>query len=152
MRNGHSIRRRRVANAGHAQGGLLHRRLHRLRIRSDRTFKTVSPKYRELTILIGQRHSYAADVVKKENQNQSDSFFDCAEARSKLGSNYAAGTHNIRLSVVNSSTVKANCDRDGWLVFQSRGDFNNSEEMFYRGWDEYVQGFGTPGCIREVQP
>ena len=37
------------------------------------------------------------------------------------------------------------CLDDGWMVVQSRGQFGNPDDYFYRGWDEYVAGFGVPG-------
>ena len=40
--------------------------------------------------------------------------------------------------------VNASID-DGWTVFQSRGQFCNPVDYFFRGWNDYVQGFGEPG-------
>ena len=37
------------------------------------------------------------------------------------------------------------CTDDLWTVIQSRGQFGNPEDYFYRGWHEYEQGFGVPG-------
>ena len=35
-------------------------------------------------------------------------------------------------------------DEGGWTVLQNRGDFGNPEDYFYKGWDEYENGFGEP--------
>ena len=39
----------------------------------------------------------------------------------------------------------AYCTDDGWTVFQSRGQFGNPADHFFRGWSSYLDGFGTPG-------
>ncbi len=41
--------------------------------------------------------------------------------------------------------VRVFCDEDGWTVFQSRGQFGNALEYFYKGWKDYEDGFGEPG-------
>jgi hypothetical protein len=33
----------------------------------------------------------------------------------------------------------------GWTVIQSRGQFQNAANYFYKGWADYVKGFGVPG-------
>ena len=40
---------------------------------------------------------------------------------------------------------EAACTSEGWTAIQSRGQFGNPVDYFYRGWDDYVEGFGTPG-------
>ena len=47
--------------------------------------------------------------------------------------------------VIGSDSYEVWCSGDGWTVIQSRGQFGNPEEYFYRGWAEYVAGFGVPG-------
>ena len=42
-------------------------------------------------------------------------------------------------------TVVVQCQTDGWTVIQSRGQHGNPSNYFYRGWQEYVRGFGEPG-------
>ena len=37
------------------------------------------------------------------------------------------------------------CDEDGWTVIQSRGQFGNPIDYFYRYWEDYAAGFGEPG-------
>ena len=34
-----------------------------------------------------------------------------------------------------------------WIVIQSRGQFGNPIKYFYRGWEEYANGFGEPGMF-----
>lgn len=43
------------------------------------------------------------------------------------------------------AAIKVQCGEDGWTVFQSRGQFGNPEDYFYRNWTEYKNGFGEPG-------
>ena len=38
-------------------------------------------------------------------------------------------------------------DDGGWTVLQSRGDFGNPEDYFFKGWDEYENGFGVPSKV-----
>ena len=49
------------------------------------------------------------------------------------------------LHIDSQTQVRANCLPGGWTVIQSRGQFGNPDDYFLRDWDEYVQGFGTPG-------
>ena len=37
------------------------------------------------------------------------------------------------------------CTSDGWTVIQSRGQFGNSPDFFYKNWEEYKKGFGEAG-------
>jgi hypothetical protein len=37
------------------------------------------------------------------------------------------------------------CMEDGWTVIQSRGQFENPKDYFYKPWNTYLQPFGTPG-------
>ena len=52
------------------------------------------------------------------------------------------GNHLLKIG---SSFIEVHCLDEGWTVIQSRGQFGNPTDYFYRGWDEYKQGFGTPG-------
>ena len=45
------------------------------------------------------------------------------------------------------STVPVFCDDNGWTVFQSRGQFNNSPAYFFRGMAPYRNGFGIAGLF-----
>ena len=42
---------------------------------------------------------------------------------------------------------EAYCLEDGWTVIQSRGQFGNPKDYFFRKWADYVRGFGVPGTI-----
>lgn len=44
-----------------------------------------------------------------------------------------------------SGNLGCSCLEDGWTVIQSRGQFGNPVDHFYRMWDDYVAGFGVPG-------
>ena len=46
---------------------------------------------------------------------------------------------------MNDGAYTADCDADGWTVFQSRGQFGNEKTYFKRDWDQFVKGFGRAG-------
>ena len=52
-----------------------------------------------------------------------------------------------RIQVDELTFVNVNCLEGGWTVFQSRGQFGNTVDYFYKGWSEYKAGFGTPGKL-----
>ena len=54
----------------------------------------------------------------------------------------AQGIYNL---TVTNMEFPVYCTEDGWTVIQSRGQFGNPIDYFFRGWDEYEKGFGTPG-------
>ena len=66
---------------------------------------------------------------------------DCGEASELSG--YKAAVATMKLTT--GGTYRAACSDDGWTAVQSRGQYGNPEDFFYRGWDEYVSGFGTAG-------
>ena len=37
------------------------------------------------------------------------------------------------------------CDSEGWTIIQSRGQFGNPEDYFFRNWENYTAGFGIAG-------
>ena len=41
--------------------------------------------------------------------------------------------------------VDAYCLEEGWTVVQSRGQYGNPTNYFYKTWTEYKDGFGKPG-------
>ena len=51
------------------------------------------------------------------------------------------------MKLTTGETYTAACSDDGWTAIQSRGQFGNPADFFYRGWNEYVTGFGTPGNV-----
>ena len=55
------------------------------------------------------------------------------------------GIHEFQFDGAPNST-QVECDRDGWTIIQSRGQFNNRNTYFYRRWKSYVEGFGVPGA------
>ena len=48
---------------------------------------------------------------------------------------------------IHGKVHKVSCEADGWLVFQSRGQFGNPEDFFFKDWQAYLNPFGTPGKI-----
>ncbi|KAK3102344.1 hypothetical protein FSP39_010655 [Pinctada imbricata] len=64
---------------------------------------------------------------------------DCGNLRDKFG--WHNGVYTI--SPLGSEDVKVYCDMEdgGWTVFQRR---INGKTDFYRGWNEYKDGFGDP--------
>ena len=49
------------------------------------------------------------------------------------------------LTDFNGGTFQTACDSDGWTVIQSRGQFGNPQDYFFRNYAEYEKGFGEPG-------
>jgi len=49
------------------------------------------------------------------------------------------------LQVDSDTNVRAFCDTEGWTVFQSRGQFGNQPDFFIKPWQDFKEGFGTPG-------
>ena len=66
-----------------------------------------------------------------------ESCFHVYTSGKSLPGNYYLKIHN--------SAVEVHCLEQGWIVFQSRGQFGNPSDYFYKGWNDYVNGFGTPG-------
>ncbi len=56
----------------------------------------------------------------------------------------AVGTREL-VSFATGRRFRAYCDEGGWTVIQSRGQFGNPADYFFRGWKDYKEGFGTPG-------
>ena len=56
-----------------------------------------------------------------------------------------AGIHEFQFDGAANGTL-VECDRDGWTVIQSRGQFGNRKNYFLRDWKSYVEGFGEPGA------
>ncbi len=72
----------------------------------------------------------------------SGKFEDCHKIYSAMGSKFKAGNYELH---VNGRLVVARCGNGGWTVIQSRGQYGNPTDYFYKGWDDYVNGFGVPG-------
>ncbi len=68
---------------------------------------------------------------------------DCRDVLQELDGADINENHKI---VIAGRTVDVRC-RKQWTVIQSRGQFGNPVDYFYRGWDEYVAGFGEPGNL-----
>ena len=68
---------------------------------------------------------------------------DCSDY--ELKGNYTPGVKQI---CIGGRSVEVYCDNDGWTVFQSRGQFGNPIDYFYRNWTEYENGFGEPGELK----
>ncbi len=66
---------------------------------------------------------------------------DCADIVA-FGNSSFPGKSRIFL---NGNAVEVYCEPDGWTVFQSRGQFGNPSDYFYRNWSQYENGFGLPG-------
>ena len=57
--------------------------------------------------------------------------------------NLNPGIYTIQVDL--QTTENVYCMADGWTVIQSRGQYGNGEIFFYKTWEEYKDGFGTPG-------
>ena len=55
---------------------------------------------------------------------------------------FESGVHHSFGETLEASAL---CHKDGWMVVQSRGQFGNAIDSFYRSYDNYVKGFGVPG-------
>ena len=59
------------------------------------------------------------------------------------GDQYNEGVKTI---YIKGQPIKVYCDEDGYTVsIQSRGQFGNPINYFYRNWVDYLKPFGTPG-------
>ncbi len=56
------------------------------------------------------------------------------------------GVYHIKVGL--KTTAEVYCDKNGWTVFQSRGQFGNPADYFFRNWSEYQNPFGVPGNQR----
>ena len=65
---------------------------------------------------------------------------DCYEL--SLQKDYSPGVQEIQ---IDGELVTVECTIDGWTVIQSRGQFGNSADFFYKNWESYKTGFGEAG-------
>ena len=49
------------------------------------------------------------------------------------------------IGVDSETSVKVQCDQQGYTVIQSRGQFGNPKDYFSGNWSKYKIGFGEPG-------
>ena len=55
---------------------------------------------------------------------------------------------NTKLTVyMNHSPLEVLCRTGGWTVIQSRGQFGNAPDFFYKTWVEYQSPFGIAGTL-----
>ena len=66
---------------------------------------------------------------------------DCYEVYQK--SNQSPGVYPIQVDI--QTIVDAYCLEEGWTVIQSRGQYGNPIDFFYKTWSEYKSNFGKPG-------
>ena len=76
------------------------------------------------------------------NKYSFKNFLDCYELNLKRGI-YSNGVQAIQVDP--QTLVDAYCLEDGWTVIQSRGQYGNPKDFFYKNWESYKAGFGTPG-------
>ena len=63
--------------------------------------------------------------------------------------NYAPGLKTLDINA-DGTLVEVFCDDDGWTVIQSRGQFGNPIDLFYRNFQAYMRGFGIAGATYPV--
>ncbi len=64
--------------------------------------------------------------------------------KNKLGSDYKAQNYDITFSDA-IGAKKVACDKDGWTIIQSRGQFPDTDkDFFFKTFAEYKAGFGEP--------
>jgi hypothetical protein len=59
---------------------------------------------------------------------------DCVDVKAVTGGSFATGVHTI---TPGSHATNVQCDADGWTVIQSRGQFGNPPDFFFRDWAMY---------------
>ena len=70
----------------------------------------------------------------------------CKEIACAKGNAFSPGVYELTIGGGHGRrTVKAYCDKGGWTVIQSRGQFGNGRDYFDRKYYEYERGFGEPG-------
>ena len=121
----------------------LKEKLNMLEILINSTVDSVEQLEMENDILRKNISDLRDKISNDESMGQID-FRDCEDVKTILGSNYSEGVHEI---YIDSVKYDAYCDSDGYTVIQSRGRFRNPSDYFYRGWDEYLNPFGTAGTI-----
>ena len=57
--------------------------------------------------------------------------------------NQNPGVYPIQVDI--QTVVDAYCLEEGWTVIQSRGQYGNPVDYFFKTWAEYKNGFGKPG-------
>ena len=57
--------------------------------------------------------------------------------------NQKPGVYPIQVDI--QTVVDAYCLEEGWTVIQSRGQYGNPVDYFFKTWAEYKNGFGKPG-------
>jgi hypothetical protein len=58
----------------------------------------------------------------------------CVDVKAVKGGSFAAGVHTI---TPGSYATNVQCDADGWTVIQSRGQFGNPQDFFFKDWAMY---------------
>ena len=52
---------------------------------------------------------------------------------------------------VNKTKMELRCRSGGWTVIQSRGQYGNPPDFFYKTWSEYKNPFGILGKFYQGQ-
>ena len=65
-------------------------------------------------------------------------FSDCSQAS-------VPGFYQLKSLSADYDIPNVQCLDDNYLVIQSRGQLGNSQDYFFRGWEEYANGFGEAG-------
>ncbi|CAL1287170.1 unnamed protein product [Larinioides sclopetarius] len=72
---------------------------------------------------------------------------DCADVLSNGHNKSGIYTIWSKSRVIEDKSLDVYCDMDtdggGWTVIQRRGDFNRSEDYFFKDWTSYKKGFGN---------
>jgi len=69
------------------------------------------------------------------------SFTDCYDVKEAGLS--LPGTYELQIHP--DTKVEAFCEVNGWTVIQSRGQYGNAKDYFFKNWNAYKDGFGVPG-------
>lgn len=69
---------------------------------------------------------------------------DCNDVLLLTNNSYQPGVYNLS-TTDDLAPVLVFCDKGGWTVIQSRDQVGNKEDFFFAQWNDYKNGFGTPG-------
>ncbi len=78
-------------------------------------------------------------LLMKLHISASMKYIDCSDAKDNMGDEYRPGLHTLNVSGRKADVI---CDEDGWTVIQARGQYGNPADFFFKGWKDYVEGFG----------
>lgn len=105
--------------------------------------KTISTRFEDMEKVFGDFKENYLECKAKDYCKNMPVVCDCAEIRASDTSgsgNYRIHANHLNRSHYADVFCDMTTDNKGWIVFQKRKD---GRENFYRGWSDYVNGFGN---------